>query len=328
MKTLFKLLVMAAFYTGNATAQVKITEAVREVKPLDVPVNIAYDVTDIEVFEQFNYAGKTGRFRIEGGKLIPPFKPMTSVSFKVPDGKIVYLKFCTNEFPYETAYTSSQTKADLSGVCGIRSDDVKILPVQFNGLSTVIHNNDCRRVFGSVHIKVFEIAPDGASQSYMRCNPSTSFPGPDAFTFNPFTVANANVRIPYRNLLFDENPRVPTINTIVNSMNGGEAIASFKVGANALSQGRVKVLVTSNIGSAHKTCDLCDDFSSNVRMEAPVSEAFPLNKTYSGSKIVDAAHNKVVLGPYKAKGRRDGSAITASAGTLIDFRVHLTVAGL
>jgi hypothetical protein len=328
MKSFLSAVLLILIGVSSINAQIKITEVIKEVKPIELNTTIAYDLLDVEVFEQSNYSGKSGRFRMENGKLIPPFKPMKNVSFKLPAGKIVYFKFCTLEFPYENAYASSQGKIDLSGVCGIRSDNVTTLPIQFNGLSTVIHNNDCRRVFGSVRIKIFETAPDGTSQSFMRYTSSTSFPGPDAFTFQPFANPNSSTALPYRNLLFDENRGVPSITTIVNSINGGIATGGFKVGASALAQGRVWVVVMSNIGSAHKTCDLCDDFSSNVKMAAPITESFPINKLYAGSKIVDATHNKIVLGPYQARGSRDGSAITASAGTFIDFRVHITVAGL
>lgn len=328
MKSFLSAVLFILIGVSSIKAQIKITEVIKEVKPIELNTTIAYDLLDVEVFEQSNYSGKSGRFRMEKGKLMPPFKPMKNVSFKLPAGKIVYFKFCTLEFPYENAYTSSQGKIDLSGVCGIRSDNIATLPIQLNGLSTIIHNNDCRRVFGSVRIKVFETAPDGESQAFMRYTASTSFPGPDVYTFQPFAQASANGRIPYRNLVHDANPSVPSISTIVGSSSGGEATGNFKIGASALTQGRVWVMVTSTIGSAHKTCDLCDDFSSNVKMEAPITESFPLNKLYGGSKIVDAGHNKIVLGPYRAKGNRDGWAATASGGIFIDFRVHLTVAGL
>lgn len=293
-----------------------------------LPGVVAGTVTDIKLFDQTNYKGNSGYFSISDGKLVAPF-PVKNVSFTVPSGKIVYLKKCDTEFPYEEAYTASQGKADLSKVCGIRSDDIAGFTVQFNGMSAIIHNNDCRKFFGSVKIKVFEHAPGDGAQSFMVCGAGTYFRGADRFTFLPFNNASASTTPPYSNYVHNANPAVPTVSTIVSGRGGvGEALGTFQVGASALREGRVSVMVISNIGSAHKTCDLCDDYTSNVHMSAPATESFPLNKSYVGGKIVDGSHPKVVLGPYHAHGSRDGFAITASGGTDKDFRVHLTVTGL
>ncbi len=330
MKRIFFLAVLSAI--SFTALQAQKFDTVKVKKDLPLPgggglLETTVTLTDVELYENTNYTGRKGNFKIVGGKLVAPFKTANG-SFKVAAGKIVYFKKCENEFPYEEAYSESQAKANLMGICGVRSDNLVRLPIQFNGLSTIIHNNDCRRVFGDVKIKVFEISPDGASQSNMRHNLRATSPfRADNFTFLAFTNANANVTPRYNRHLHDANPSVPVVSTVVTSTSGGEAVGSFGVGATALRDGRLSMLVVSNIGSAHKTCDLCDDFSSNVRMPAARTESIPINKNYAGGRV-DAANNKVVLGPYQARGSRDGSAITASGGTFIDFRVHLTVTGL
>ncbi|MEQ1675160.1 MAG: hypothetical protein ABL876_00585 [Chitinophagaceae bacterium] len=332
MKKIFCCSILVFTFSSMVIAQKLDTAKIRANGPVlknaDISARLITTVTDIKVYDQPNYKGRSGNFTIVNGKLTAPF-PIRNVSFTVPNGKIVYIKKCDIEFPYETAYTASQGKVDLTGICGIRSDDLSGITVQFNGISTVIHNNDCRRVFGDIKIKVFELAPGDGAQSFMNSSAGTHFRGPDVYTFLPFRNASASTTPPYGNYVHNANPSVPTVTTIVSGSGGvGEALGTFRVGASALREGRVSILVTSNLGSAHKTCDLCDDFSSNVRMSAPATESVPLNKPYSGGRIVDASHNRVVLGPYHAHGSRDGFAVTASGGTDKDFRVHLTVTGL
>jgi hypothetical protein len=326
-KILYCLLLLLSICSAAGAQKFDSSKVKRGLPTPPQPGKLVAMVSDIKLFDQPNYKGNSGYFSIVDGKLKAPF-PVNNVSFTVPKGKIVYLKKCDTEFPYEEAYTASQGKTDLTKVCGIRSDNLSGFTVQFNGVSAVIHNNDCKRVFGDIKIKVFEHAPADGAQSFMTCGAGTYFRGADRFTFLPFNIASAGTTPIYTNYVHNANPAVPTVNTIVSGRGGvGEALGTFQVGATALREGRVTIMVTSNIASAHKTCDLCDDYTSNVHMRAPVTEVVPLNKRYAGGRIVDAAHNKVVLGPYRAHGSRDGSAITASAGTDKDFRVHLTITG-
>lgn len=303
------------------------TVVIPPAKPVAVATTIR--LTDIELFERPGFMGRNGFFTTgSDGKLTPPFA-LKNISFKVPAGKIVYIRMCDLDFPSEVAYTQSQKNIDLTNICGIRSDDAVEFTIQFNGISTIIHNNDCKRFFGSLKIKVSETSPDASHLIVQSvCQTSPSFRGPDMFTFLPYKNANANTSPVITNYVFDANPAVPVISSIASGSSAGSAIATFKTGRSALRDGRVSIAVISDLGSAHKTCDVCDDFSSNVRMATPVTESIPLNRTYSGDKIVDAAHSKLVLGPYLAHGSRDGSAITATGGTNIDIRVHLTVTGL
>ncbi|MBL7732392.1 MAG: hypothetical protein JNM88_14530 [Chitinophagaceae bacterium] len=329
MKKMFLLMLLALFITFTGFAQKYDTAKIIKKLPDTARFGtLSYTINDVEVFEQANYQGRSGYYKWQNGKIVPPFKTTTG-SIRVAAGKIVYFKKCDTEFPYELAYDASQAKFDLRNICGVRSDDASGFTILFNGISTIIHNNDCKRVFGTITVKVIENAPDGGSQANMRLVSAGTRFRRDAFTFLPFSNANANTTPPYSNYVHNASPSVPTITTTVAGSGGvGESLGGFRVGASALRDGRVTVIVTSNIASAHKTCDLCDDFSSNVHMAAPVNAALPLNKTYGSGQIINAANSRVVLGPYRASGTRDGSAITASGGTFIDFRAHFTFTGL
>lgn len=298
----------------------------------NVPVHgvLEGQVTDIKIFEHPGMTGASGFFKMVNGKLTAPF-PINNISFVVPEGKIAYLKMCTGDFPTEIPYTGRVSTANLTGICGIRSDDATSISIFFNGISTVIHNNDCKRVFGDINFRVSEEPVEaGAQMVEMPGHTGTIFQGANNLIFHAFHNQNANTSPPLSTTyVYNASPAVPTITTTVMARDGGEDVGIFVVGATALREGRVKILVMTNLGSAHKSCDLCDDFSSNVKMKSQVNEYIPINKVYGGGdgKIVDAGHTHVVMGPYHAHGNRDGSAITASAGTDIDFQVHFTVTG-
>lgn len=289
-------------------------------------------ISDMDIFPQPNYQGTAGRLKTVNGKVVAPFD-LTHVSFRVPAGKIIYIKTCIQDFPSEAAYDADQANINLTGICGVRSDDASGFTIQFNGISTVIHNNDCKRIFGSIKIIVFETAPGSADvrSSARLTTAGTAFrgTGAESNTFIPFKNSSSTTTPPYGGYVQDAAGGIPVVTTIVGGSGTiGQAVGSFRVGASALRDGRVSIFITSDIASAHKTCDLCDDFSSNVHMAAPITTGVPLNNIYDGSKIINASNPRFVLGPYHAHGSRDGVAVTASAGTDIDFRVHFTVTGL
>ena len=320
------LLMLGSLAQAQGKDTVKITESWVEKKPIPVD-NLSIEIRDIEVFEFPKFKGRSGRFRQAGGKLIPPFKA-GNVSFRVPEGRIVYIRRCISDFPDESAYTGSVASADLTKVCGIRSDDLVYVYVQFNGISTTIHNNDCKRSFGSLKVKMYESAPDGAAQVLHTMTAPATF-RPDAFTFQAFSHPSSASAPRLGNLVHNGSPATPAPSAVVYvAGGGGEAVAKFAIGASAVRDRRAGLTINADLGSAHKTCDLCDDFSSNVRMTAPVNKSYPFNRADTEGRILNATNNHVTMGPLKARGSRDGSAITASGGTFLDFYAHFTVIGL
>lgn len=293
---------------------------------------------DVIFYEKPNYQGASAGFvKQADGKLVLPF-PLKNVSFKVPDGKIVYIKTIF-EFTSETAYFTSQPNISLENICGLRTDEKTMISVSFNGISTEIHNTDCMRFAGTVNIKVMEAAMDnsttGSVMQLSQTSGSRTVTGQgDYMIFNwaPGQLTDKNYATQYNNTgtIYNNNP-VPEPTTQAHDYFGHTQAsykASFYVGKTALQQGRISVWIKTDLTSAHKSCDLCDDFSSHVKMVAPAYVSIPLNKTYSDGRIVNAAHPYFFAGPFTAKGSRDGFAITASSGTVKNFRVHFGVQGL
>jgi hypothetical protein len=295
------------------------------------PFNPSTTYNDIQIFPRPNYDGTPGNFTntpLTGG-FRAPF-PVTNSSFRVPSGRIVYLRYCDLEFPYERAYTEDQININLTNVCGIRSDDHTSFSLHFDGISTTIHNDDCRTVFGKVEIKVVELSP-GGDMAYMPLVVPQTIYRPNPITFMPMNMRNAGSLRALSNFVFNDSPVPDLSGNIVRGLNNQVGIwSSFQVGQTALREGRVKIIVMSNIAGAHKTCHTCAGYSSNVHMERQVTEEISINVP-DASRNINASRNSVVLGPYRAVGNRDGFSFEAS-GTAWEieknYRVHLHVQGL
>ncbi|MEO6611396.1 MAG: hypothetical protein ABIT05_04660 [Chitinophagaceae bacterium] len=333
-----KLLLTACLLTGSlfiyAQKDTGKTKVMMLPPQVQVSGTIVY-VPAIKVFERPNYQGRSASFTKDAtGKFIFPF-PVQHVSIRIPDSLILYIKTCF-EFASENAYTSSLADISLETLCGIRTDVKAHLRVTLNGISTSVHNNDCLRFAGDINVRVLETSPDEtAVESQMRWTviergAARVTTGPfmfPIFTGSASVLSDSRYAIELnKGFVFNNNP-VPQLTEqghygsriMQNSTN------VFIVGRSALQSGRVKVWVKTDLTSSHKNCNLCDDFSANVKMAEPGFASIPFNKTYDGGKVVDAAHPYVVLGPYPAHGSRAGFAITASNGVDKDFRVHLKV---
>lgn len=290
---------------------------------------------EIKIFEKPNFQGASASLvRKPDGSFYLPF-PLSNVSFKVPDGKIVYIKRCF-EFGSETAYFTSQTNISLQDICGIRTDEKASIEITFTGISTEVHNQDCMRFSGTVLIKILETAPDNASSDAVmqytqmmkgRQRYLTRQGECRIFDWSTSTQRTSRQYSPLynnTNTIFNNNP-VPELTKIARDYfdhTDSSYKVVFTVGKTALREGRLSVWTKTDLVSAHKTCDLCDDFSSGIKMETPGFASFPINKTGRDGKRLDAANPYFIAGPFRAKGSRDGFAVTASAGTIKNFRVH------
>lgn len=338
-KQLLPLLLLAFSVIANAQ-QPKIKPIKnKDLPPLNTDA-VGVVVPDIEFFERPDYQGKSGYFmKMLNGKYKPPF-PLTNCSFKVPRGKIVYIKTIF-EFATETAYTNSERQINLNNVIGIRSDDKAGVIISFDAISTSIHNGDCRKLYGNIKIALQESAPDADSTM------STMLRGPvpgsgrrlaltsnERWTFipwkytDPASVPNT-ARPPYNEYVIDnayEPTTPPSHPEWYDRSRSDPYVAYFTCGKRAIQEGRVKFHFTTDLATAHKTCGICDDFSSRVKMSAPAYQFLPLRNYYGAGELDTITVNHFVLGPYEAKGSRDGVAITATGGpTVKHFRVYYSM---
>jgi hypothetical protein len=302
----------------------------------------------IVVYEHDNFRGRNAPFvKNADGTFSFPFS-LEQVSFRVPAGKIVYIKYCL-EFPTEAAYASDQRSVNLKDVCGIRTDEQVKIEVAVGGISTEVHNRDCKRVSGSVEALVTEnslpgenisdiIMPKGGASSYAArrlSNPSAlMLYYPLAY---PTSDRTYDVNDYYAGAVFNNNPLMIILRKAPAVKPEYDLKGYFIVGKNALRDGRVSILLRTNLVSQHKSCDLCTDYHSDVRMEAPVTEIFPINKTYGDGKKISAAKPFFIAGPYNAypykrendPGHPGAAPVRERDNALVKhLRVHVVVNGL
>ena len=294
---------------------------------LDKNINIiSFD--QITVYQYANRGGASGKISYLAGKFSVPFSPAKSVCVEVASGKIAYLKF-SQDLPYERAFSGIENNVDLTYLCGVRFDDLTAFAVHFNGISTNIHNNDCRKVFGKITIKVVETSPQNVN-CYFKANTGTATKGQDVLTFMPFNKSSANAPDDYNNAIFNNNP-VPVLSSTVTLKSGGEDYSGFQVGKAALRDGRIRIYATIYISTAHKANDVSNDYGSNVHMSSPVVEVIPINLLYADGKLVNAETPRFICGPYEVSGRPDSPNMryaTEYSEIRKTFRAHFTLSNL
>ena len=288
--------------------------------PYDNSANPGAAITNpprIDIYTTSNLAGTKYEFR--GNRTNIELPNSTVYSFRVQAGYIAYLTNCNNDLQTEEIYRGEVNNYNKK-ICNIRFAPISDAFVSFHGISTPIHNNDCRRVFGSIKVSMQErtnsgqMVPCPMSYRHGRGVPSGLF---EAIIYQNANANTASFQNQYvRN--FDGRV-IPTFDQFTYLAAGSAEIAgaTFIVSAAALRENRVFVTVTTMLGSAHKSNDLADDFSSNIRMLEPIIHRM-------GYHEFNGRNSTVVLGPYQASGSRDGSAITASGGIYKQFRVHLS----
>jgi hypothetical protein len=268
----------------------------------------------IDIYSSPDYLGTKHRITALSGDLTLPFNSR-NISYKVKPGLIVYVKPCGTEFGDEIILYGDKSRYPLPKLCGVRFAVSEIVTVKLCGFSTEIHNNDCKRFFGTVKVKIIENKVDGLP---VLCPPSLSSAVAIRNNFEAlmYSNPNANSSSPINRFIYNNNP-IPEI------IDGANIFAAFVVSREALQSGRISVSTEVDLGSAHKSCDLCDDFSSNVRMARPETYTSRINELPNFS--TNSVSKQLIVGPYRATGNRDGFAVTASGGIFHNIRAHFRV---
>ena len=240
----------------------------------------------IEIYPNENFQGQAARY----AQNIPNYSyPASfnkrSVSIKIAPGYIAYISF-NEDNATEGIFIGEHATFGSSQPLNIKS--IRIIEgtaayVNFSGISTEIHNNDCKRVFGSVKARMYERLPSGAlipcplierngipfPLDNSRRNPvydtitlfsrSNSFPGHSIYggTSQNYVFQSLGVR---RRLELRETYRLE---------NGRAAGFAYLVNPQALRENRIVLDLITDLGSHHKSNDLALDYSSNIKIQRP-----------------------------------------------------------
>ncbi len=201
----------------------------------------------VTVYELPNYQGRSANY-CEAGVFQAPFSVK---SMRVPAGFEVYSTNAGECFG-GMIYTQSVTemnqcpKGNMIAILAIPS--TKPIEITLRDISYTIHNNDCKRMYGTV----------GMSLTFEDM-------GLNAFgigdIFGSYNFINWE-KGPVRNIV--GNNSSPNLLNVIKTVRIDPRIWT-----------KCKVNIHTNLGSAHKGCDLCTDFTWNVKM--PNQQTYPTN---------------------------------------------------
>lgn len=245
----------------------------------------------VEIYQERNFGGKVARYSgsIDDFSYPLVFTDKESVSLKVAPGYIAFISF-NQEFNEEAAFMGNYAdfgKKTKNAIKSIRVEKATKIDVNLSGFSTQIHNNDCKRIFGTVKLQVFEKTSSGA---WVAC-PNVDFQG-SALTNSAmlgFPNTGSSIRMIYQKVdlynransdfskphLFNVSAinyngrTIPAINKTAFSSNPLPISRGYMVSQKALDENRIIVRVTTDLGAHHKQSDTATDYSSSVKMLTP-----------------------------------------------------------
>jgi ribosomal protein S19 len=243
----------------------------------------------VSVYEQPGFAGREAKYAQSLTPFIYPFTNKRNISLKVAPDYIAYIKF-NSEFQEEFLFTGDYPNFGTTytnDILSIRVVPADVAYINLSGISFAIHNNDCRKVWGDIKIKVFERLPSGE----MLLCPIRSENGSNRVNTHATTsIIYQNTSVdgfsPFYNLsnyLFN-NARirnVPVIRTWVTS-SAPSIGCQFLGNSTAFREGRIFIEVdATNLRLGHKSGDLASDYSDNITIKANSKEL--INYTQAGT---------------------------------------------
>lgn len=268
----------------------------------------------IEIYENQNLTGRVAKYAQNVEHFTYPFSNKRNISLKIAPGYLAYITL-DDEFKTTEIFQGEQ------GHFGARHLDILSIKVvggnysfvNFSGISTEIHNNDCKKFAGSILVKVVEQTTDG---QFLYCplikENDTSWGSENNFR-NSFLYRNNNVNNRYllNDFVVNNNP-VPEITTTATTRTEPRRGTQWLVSNTALAENRIFIEIEVDLRSAHKSGDLATDYSSNVKMAKKEVVRIPYQEQ----------RTFFTVGPFQATGSPDNTAF-ASGGIFKNFRVHL-----
>ncbi len=234
-----------------------------------------------------------------------------NISLRVLTGYIAYISF-REDFPQESIFIGdhpnfgSEYPNDIQSIRVVRSPRADL---NFCGFSTQIHNNDCRRIFGTVKIRFLERLPSGVlipcprtqnrgtvDNGLSRGDYSSAsmfikenvFPEAGVFgTIANLLMSSARGPSPERYVFANDGSTVSALRRTLVLPNGQAAGYGYTVSQDALREDRIVIEFVTNLGDHHKSNDLALDYSSNVSMQETTTTLIPYQSAATAFSIGD-----------------------------------------
>jgi tRNA threonylcarbamoyladenosine modification (KEOPS) complex Pcc1 subunit len=250
----------------------------------------------IEIFELPNFQGRSKRF-ISKNEIINLDLPFNSENISIKfnnEEKIILYLVEGNDMSNAKAFINSQPSLATSAknIYSIYIGKKVKLEVDFNGILTHIHNNDCKKLYGNISYylkeytnngRLVKYGPyniDGNIQEERRYEVFQQEKGTDyicPFVYNYLDISPRDFQTGYP-LVSQDRRRFQNnrngeayLQTIAETNNNKQF---FYVDSNALYNYRgsksLSFHLVVKLGSAHKSCDLCTDFTWDAAMAETV----------------------------------------------------------
>lgn len=241
----------------------------QKIVPL-APLPTTNSADRVEIYEQPNFAGRVAKYAAVVAPFNYPFPNKRDISLKVAGGYVALIKF-DDEFQSVLSLTGDQPNFGTVFTSNILSITVKPAVTKtlfFSGISLEIHNNDCKKIQGTVKVKLVEKQADG---SFITCpvvnengTPVSNYKY-EVLMFSKRSLEGREAN-GIRNFVYGFDGR--TVSTISSMVSSNKPLigATFMVSEYALTTGNVFVEVVPDLTVAHKSNDLADDYSDKVKM--------------------------------------------------------------
>ncbi|HPJ11246.1 MAG TPA: hypothetical protein PLS51_11490 [Flavobacterium sp.] len=224
----------------------------------------------VEIYTQANYGGTVTTVTGANNTInlpIPNTPGYKTISVKVQPGYVAYINTC-NEFNDEVMVYGNRTSLTLYAVCAltIKAEVATFMRVQFQGFKTNVHNNDCRKIFGSVKLKMFENRPGGGTT---YCNvviqndvDLSMINRLEAVVFTRSSASDSSLPNCVSPYVFDQSYTQPYQESLINRERTAGIAVTFVCGQSAVAQHRTGFVSNSNLKTAHKMNDFATYYPS------------------------------------------------------------------
>lgn len=282
-----------------------------------------------EIFEFPDFKGRSVKF-VESipfrDNLGLPF-PLSNISVKLSSDEVIaYLSGnCGSNKGYITVSRNARMLNIPNTVCGLRIGKKNAVRMRFNGILSEIHNNDCKRMYGKVQIRMVEKDASGNTlsvcktfdESRMDANgwvtvfdiPKTAGTVPsNLYDINRYFIAERDIDVTGRK----NTSRGRLFRTPLNEDRPYEL---FYFDSLSYRRGDLTLEVKASLGSHHKGCDLCTDYTDNASMARETVQSFAV-KNYPGFE------NYIQAGRFRTRDA-SGGVMGPEHATYLDFSFTL-----
>lgn len=287
----------------------------------------------IEIFEQPNYSGNSIKFKKNTDQFnikIPFVSNNISIKFS---NQLTTILFITNDAT-QTITTLTESTPNLTintaNIALVKVGTKKILEVNFNGLiynvnfrtsASGIHNNDCKKIYGLLEYKIemqlrnrmgfakTNLIPIGESAS---TNPNNfiqifnlpkykDFAAPYIYSAADKPLSGLTLRRMGKDFARENDKALITVPNLPN------ATKTFYIDSASYDKINIKdykLIANVKIGSAHKGCDICTDFTWDAEMKTndEIKIELPHNKITGytdATKQKTYAFDFIQIGPFR-----------------------------